>query len=90
MKKIEETPIYAAGPQILNQPVPVATQLLVNISGDNLKDTCWVYFELQDSEGTSLYYGNISISGSDYLSWGGDNNYPYTYIAQKINLTFVD
>ena len=89
MKIIQPILIYPGGPQSFNVTSSQATQLLVNITGDNLTDTCWVYFELQDSSGNDLYHGNISIGGTDYTSWGGDNNYPYMYVAQLLNLTII-
>jgi len=29
------------------------------------------------------------MSGEDYLAWDGDNDYAFTYIAEKLNLIIV-
>jgi hypothetical protein len=41
------------------------------------------------SVGQSVAEGNISLSGEDYLSWDGSNDYAFTYIAEKLNLTLL-
>jgi len=39
--------------------------------------------------GQTLAEGNITMSGNDYLAWDGDNDYAFTYIAEKLNLTII-
>jgi hypothetical protein len=29
------------------------------------------------------------MNGEDYLAWDGDNDYAYSYIAKKLNLTLI-
>lgn len=36
---------------------------------------------------TVLSQGNSNIEGEDYLTWDGNNTYPYEYVAQQLNLT---
>jgi hypothetical protein len=30
------------------------------------------------------------MDGDNYLSWDGDNDYAFTYIAEKLNLTLIE
>jgi hypothetical protein len=39
--------------------------------------------------GQTLADGNITMSGENYLSWSGDNNDAYSYIAAELNLTLT-
>lgn len=54
---------------------------------DNFSSYCIVYYQLVDSNGHSLYQGNVNISGADYQNWDGDNDFPFTYTASKLKLT---
>jgi hypothetical protein len=29
------------------------------------------------------------MDGENYLAWDGDNDYAFTYIAEKLNLTLI-
>jgi len=89
MKNIQAVNINQPGPPIGIQNTIQATQLVVSITSDNLIDTCQIYFELQNGNSNCLYYGNMSITGVDYQNWGGDNDYPYIYVANRYLLTIT-
>lgn len=36
-----------------------------------------------------IYSGTVTLAGSDYTSWNGDNNYPYNFVAEKLSLTII-
>ena len=76
-----------------------ANLLNAYIINDNLQSSCSFYYSLCASgEGTeamplvigqSLADGNITMDGENYLAWDGDNDYAFTYIAEKLNLTLI-
>jgi len=93
MEKIEAVQIWKNGEQL------EATLINAIIVNDNLESACTFYYQLltggQGTEampisvGQSVAEGNISLSGEDYLAWNGSNDYAYSFIATKLNLTLV-
>jgi hypothetical protein len=89
MKPIEPIQIWKNGQ---SQEANLLNAYIIN---DNLESACSFYYQLCSSSdeigtiGYSLAEGNVSMLGEDYLSWDGDNNYAYTYIAQQLNLTLI-
>jgi len=93
MKSIEPILIWKNGES------QEANLLNASIVNDNLATSCSFYYSLNASgEGTeamplvigqTLAEGNITMSGDDYLAWDGDNDYAFTYIAEKLNLTII-
>ena len=93
MKKIEPVTIWKGGE---SQEANLLNAYIIN---DNLESSCSFYYSLNASgEGTEemplvvgslLADGNITMSGEQYLAWDGDNDYAYTYIADKLNLIIV-
>jgi hypothetical protein len=93
MRKIEPVQVWKNGQQL------EATLLNATIVNDNLESACTFYYQLLTggdgteampiTYGQSVAEGNISISGEDYLAWDGDNDYAFTYIAEKLNLIIV-
>jgi hypothetical protein len=93
MKKIEAVQIWKNGEQL------EATLLNAIIVNDNLETACTFYYQLLTggdgteampiSVGQSVAEGNISLDGENYLSWDGSNDYAFTYIAEKLNLTLI-
>jgi hypothetical protein len=76
-----------------------ANLLNAYIINDNLQSYCSFYYSLCASgEGTeamplvigeTLAEGNVTMDGENYLAWDGDNDYAFTYIAEKLNLTLI-
>jgi hypothetical protein len=93
MRKIKPIQAWKNGEQL------EANLLNAIIINDNLATACSFYYSLNTSGdgteampisvGQSVAEGNISLSGEDYLSWNGSNDYAFEYIAEKLNLTLV-
>ena len=93
MKKIESVTIWKNGE---SQEANLLNAYIIN---DNLESSCSFYYSLNASgEGTeamplvigqTLAEGNITMSGEQYLAWDGDNNFAFSYIAEKLNLTLI-
>jgi hypothetical protein len=76
-----------------------ANLLNAYIINDNLQSSCSFYYSLCASgEGTeamplvigqTLAEGNLTMDGEQYLAWDGSNDYAFTYIAEKLNLTLI-
>ncbi len=93
MKLIEPVTIWKNGE---SQEANLLNAYIIN---DNLQSSCSFYYSLCASgEGTeamplvigqTLAEGNVTMDGENYLAWDGDNNYAFTYIAEKLNLTLI-
>jgi len=94
MKKIEPVTAWKNGEQL------EANLLNAYITNDNLATSCSFYYSLNTSgDGTEamplilgqvVAEGNITMSGEDYLAWGGSNDIAFAYIAKKLNLTLIE
>ena len=93
MRKIEAVQIWKNGEQL------EASLLNAIIVNDNLESACTFYYQLLTggdgteampiTYGQSVAEGNISLSGENYLAWNGSNDFAYSYIAEKLNLTLI-
>jgi hypothetical protein len=93
MKSIEPVTIWKNGE---SQEANLLNAYIIN---DNLQSSCSFYYSLCASgEGTeamplvigqTLAEGNVTMDGENYLAWDGDNDYAFTYIAEKLNLTLI-
>jgi len=93
MKKIEPVQVWKNGES------QEANLLNAYIVSDNLKSACCFYYSLNASQeatkenqliiGQVLAEGNLSMSEDEYIAWDGSNDYPFTYIAEKLNLTII-
>ena len=93
MKQIETILIWKNG---ASQEANLLNAIIIN---DNLQSSCSFYYSLNASgEGTeamplvigqTLAEGNITMSGDTYLAWDGSNDYAFSYIAEKLNLTLI-
>jgi len=93
MRKIETVTIWKNGE---SQEANLLNAYIIN---DNLQSSCSFYYSLCASgEGTeamplvigqTLAEGNVTMAGDDYLAWDGDNDYAFSYIAEKLNLTLI-
>jgi len=94
MRKIQIVTIWKNGE---SQEANLLNAYIIN---DNLQSSCTFYYSLCASgEGTeamplvigqTLAEGNVTMDGENYLAWDGDNNYAFTYIAEKLNLTLIE
>jgi uncharacterized protein YhfF len=93
MKKIEAVQIWKNGE---SQEANLLNAIIIN---DNLQTSCSFYYQLCSSgEGTeamplvigqTLAEGNVIMDGEKYLAWDGSNDYAFSYIASKLNLTLI-
>ena len=94
MKLIQPVTIWKNGE---SQEANLLNAYIIN---DNLATSCIFYYSLNASgEGTeamplvigqTLAEGNITMSGDTYLDWNGDNDFAFSYIAEKLNLTLIE
>ena len=94
MRKIEPITIWKNGE---SQEANLLNAIIIN---DNLATSCSFYYSLCASgEGTeamplvigqTLAEGNITMYGDTYLGWDGDNDFAFSYIAEKLNLTLIE
>jgi hypothetical protein len=94
MKKIEPITAWKNGEQL------EANLLNVYITRDDMQSYCQFYYSLNTSgEGTeamplitgeAVAEGNLIIDGENYLAWNGSNDYAFSYIAEKLNLTLIN
>lgn len=94
MKQIEPITIWKNGE---SQEANLLNAYIIN---DNLESSCSFYYQLLSSgEGTEamplvigqcLAEGNVTMDGEKYLAWDGDNNFAFSYIAEKLNLTLIE
>ena len=94
MKKIEPVTIWKNG------EIQEANLLNAYIINDNLATSCSFYYSLNaGGEGTeamplvvgqTLAEGNVTMDGENYLAWDGSNDYAFSYIAEKLNLTLIN
>jgi hypothetical protein len=89
MKHIEPVQIWHNG------QAKEASVLDARIINDDLKSSCTFYYELKEGinetigEFIKLSEGNITLSGEDYLSWDGTNDFAFEFIAEQLNLVIV-
>jgi hypothetical protein len=94
MRKIEPITAWKNGEQL------EANLLNAYIINDNLQSSCSFYYSLNTSgEGTeamplimgqAVAEGNLTMDGENYLAWNGSNDYAFSYIAEKLNLTLIN
>jgi hypothetical protein len=63
-----------------------AFYLNVTISSDNLINSALFHWVLFSKALKPLQAGDMNISNAAYTSWLGDNNLPFNYVAQKLQL----
>jgi hypothetical protein len=47
------------------------------------------YYQLLDNNLAVVADGNLNLEGQDYQAWGNDDNYPYDYASEQLNLTIT-
>lgn len=65
------------------------TYLSVMDQNDNLSTSCTFFYQLLDSKGAAHASGVFTCSGTDYQGWNGNNLYPFTYVGNKLKLSFT-
>lgn len=62
-----------------------AVTLLIQ-GNDNFKDQCVIQWFLKDAQGIDIDTGWETISGDNYISWNGNNDYPLSFVATQLGL----
>ena len=83
MKYANITPITI----IFNKPE--ADKLSVTIQGDNLSSQAQFNYTLLAGN-ESLLCGSVTIEGEEYLTWDGNNDFPFEYVAGQIGVEIID
>lgn len=68
---------------------PHAEKLSIQLVYDNLSTTCTTCWQVLTAESIVIDSGNISITGEDYASWDGSNDFVYQYIANQLNVILI-
>jgi hypothetical protein len=64
---------------------PMVTQFICVISFDDRETGATFTNTLQDENGNTIDVVNVLCNGEDYQNWDGNNEFPATYSAQKLN-----
>jgi hypothetical protein len=71
--------------------VGTATKLTVTVLGfaTNAK-TCGTYYALMTDADVKVIEGNYQLTEDEFASWGVDNNYINTIVANFLNVTIIN
>ena len=58
----------------------------VTIQDDNLKSSAKFHFVLFSEDMTPLKMGDVICDGEDYTSWDGNNEFPFTYVSNELEI----
>lgn len=85
------TPVKAVFTDSLN-----SNALVVHLISDNLTSSCVVRYYLYNisivdsvTNYLLIYNNTVPITGTDYSSWSGDNEYVYSFIGSTLNITIL-
>ena len=67
----------------------MAYWLHVAIEDDNLMSYCKYHWVLFSEDMTSLKMGDVICQGEDYTNWDGNNEFPFTYVANEIEIAVI-
>lgn len=68
---------------------PLATQLLVTCTDDDLSQSANFRWVLFDVNGEQVNNGTIPCIETDYTNWNGSNTYPYAFVATYLGLEII-
>jgi hypothetical protein len=86
MKEIQPIQVWINGSLIS------VNQLSILGLSDNMLDTAVFNYYLLDSQGNQIISSSLEMTGFDYESYNtspDSNNYAYSWIASKLNLTII-
>jgi len=66
-----------------------STLLGIKLFRDDLRTHAVLSCALMDDDGNIYQAFNVKIEGEDYQNWNGDNLYPFNYVGNQFNLTFI-
>lgn len=56
---------------------------------DNFKSYCKFHWVLFSEDMTPLKMGDVVCEGEDYTSWDGNNEFPFTYVSNEIEVAII-
>lgn len=68
---------------------PICTYIKVWSRNDDLTERCDFEWILFNSIGQVVTNGMIPCEEENYTTWTGDNNYPFTYVANIIGVELI-
>ena len=79
-------------PKINIQPkeniiVQELTSILINIETVNLFKSANIQVAYFDVNGNYIKMENLIMDGDDYKNWNNDDQYVYSYVYSKLNIT---
>ena len=66
-----------------------STHLALQLINDNLSTVAVFQWQLIDDKCSIYAHGNERIAGTDYSGWDGNNSFPFTFIGEKLGVTFI-
>lgn len=67
---------------------PPAAHLFVKIIFDDLATNAKLLWQLiADDKRTIVDQGTITVAGTDYSNWTGDNSFPFEFTAQQLGIS---
>ncbi len=68
---------------------PLATELQVSVTDDDLYASANFRWVLFDAIGQVVNNGLIPCMDQDYTNWDGSNTYPYTFVAGVLGVQII-
>jgi len=66
-----------------------ATALDVQIASDDLSASCELNYQVLNQLNSYVSSGKATIQGQDYEQWDGNNDYPFTFVANMLGITLI-
>lgn len=73
-----------------NSVTNIITQLNVVILEDNLEDCCVIAYTTLNDNNELISTARLRIEGNNYHNWDGNNDYPYIFTADYLNLILIE
>jgi hypothetical protein len=84
MKNIQPITTWVNGQNV------TATIFNLQVVGGHLYNSATFFYELKSESGLVVSQGNLVLSGEDYQAWGLNDDYPYDWASEQLNLTIVE
>ena len=64
----------------------MARYLNISITSDDLKSNATFHWVLFGAGTVPLQMGDVTCVGKEYAAWNGNNEYPFSFVADKLGL----
>jgi hypothetical protein len=65
------------------------THLSVKTTNDNQRDSCSLWWEVLDENQVKHVSGTLVLNGADYTTYNVSKEERFTYVANRLNITFA-